>query len=60
MDIRRLPASQGLVWFRQAIDLGAKNPRAVFGAALLAIAALYAAALLMVLVPATCMVGGKA
>jgi hypothetical protein len=60
MDIRRLPASQGLVWFRQAIDLGAKNPRAVFGAALLAIAALYAAALLMVLVLATLMLGGKA
>ena len=60
MDIRRLPASQGLVWFRQAIDLGAKNPRAVFGAALLAIASLYTAALLMVLVLATLMLGGKA
>ena len=60
MDIRRLPASQGLVWFRQAIDLGAKNPRAVFGAAFLAIAALYAAALLMVLVLTTLMLGGKA
>lgn len=43
MDIRRLPASQGLVWFRQTIDLGARNPRAVFGAAALAIVALYAA-----------------
>jgi len=60
MDIRKLPASQGLVWFRQAIDLGAKNPRAVFGAALLAIASLYTAALLMVLVLATLMLGGKA
>ena len=49
MDIRRLPASQGLAWFRQAIDLGAKNPRAVFGAAALAIVALYAAALVMAL-----------
>ena len=60
MDIRRLPASQGLVWFRQAIDLGAKNPRAGFGAALLAIAALYAAVLVMVLVLTTFMLGGKA
>lgn len=57
MDIRRLPASHGLVWFRQAIDLGAKNPRAVFGAALLLIAALYAAVLAMALVLAM-LVGG--
>jgi hypothetical protein len=60
MDIRKLPAMQGLVWFRQAIDLGAKNPRAVFGASLLAIAALYTAALLMVLLLATLLLGGKA
>ncbi|MDE2408173.1 MAG: DUF2189 domain-containing protein [Xanthomonadaceae bacterium] len=60
MDIRRLPATQGWVWFRQAIDLGSKNPRAVFGAALLSIAALYAALLLMVLVLASLMFGGKA
>lgn len=60
MDIRRLPASQGWVWFRQAIDLGARNPRAVLGAALLMIAALYAAVLLMVLVLALLVGGGKA
>jgi len=60
MDIRRLPASQGLVWFRQAIDLGAKNPRAVFGAALLLIAALYAAALLMALILAAVVGSGSA
>ncbi|MFT4178386.1 MAG: BPSS1780 family membrane protein [Thermomonas sp.] len=49
MQIRKLSAGQGLVWFKQAIDLGAKNPRAVFGAALLLILALYAAALLLAL-----------
>ena len=42
MDIRGLPVGQGLVWFRQAIDLGGKNPRAVFGAALLMALALAA------------------
>lgn len=60
MDIRDLPASQGLVWFRQAIDLGAKNPRAVFGASVLAIAALYAAALALAVIMAALVVGGKA
>lgn len=60
MDIRRLPAMQGLVWFRQAIDLGSKNPRAVFGAALLLIASLYMAALLMALVLAALVGGGAA
>ena len=58
MDIRDLPASQGLVWFRQAIDLGAKNPRAVFGAAALAIIALYAAALALALVLGLLLAGG--
>lgn len=41
MDIRALPVSQGLSWFKQAIDLGARNPRAVFGAAFLLIIAMY-------------------
>ena len=50
MEIRALPVGQGLAWFKQAIDLGARNPRAVFGAALLLILALYAAVLLMALV----------
>lgn len=59
MDIRRLPASQGLVWFRQAIDLGAKNPRAVFGAAALAIIALYAAVLALALLMSMLLAGGK-
>lgn len=60
MDIRRLPTSQGMVWFRQAIDLGAKNPRAVFGASLLVIGALYATAILMAVVISALAVGGKA
>lgn len=60
MDIRAVPAGQGLAWFKQAIDLGGRNPRAVFGAALLLIAALYAAALLMALVLAAVVgVGGQ-
>lgn len=50
MDIRALPVSQGLTWFKQAIDLGGRNPRAVFGAALLLIASLYAAAMLTALI----------
>jgi hypothetical protein len=45
MDIRTQPIGQGLAWFKQAFDLGARNPRAVFGAALLLILALYAVAL---------------
>ena len=57
MDIRRLPAGQGLVWFKQAIDLGAKNPRAMFGAAMLLIATLYTAVLVMALV-LSLLVGG--
>lgn len=56
MDIRVLPVGQGLAWFKQAIDLGSRNPRAVFGAAVLLILALYAAVLLMVLV-VTALVG---
>lgn len=45
MDIRALPVSQGLSWFKQAIDLGARNPRAVFGAALILIITMYTAVL---------------
>ncbi len=52
MDIRAVPVSQGLVWFKQAIDLGARNPRAVFGGALLLIGALYVVALVFALLGA--------
>lgn len=52
MDIRALPVSQGLSWFKQAIDLGARNPRAVFGAALLLIIAMYTSVLAVALLAA--------
>jgi hypothetical protein len=60
MDIRALPVGQGLAWFKQAIDLGGRNPRAVFGAALLLILALYSAAMLMALVMAVMVGAGEA
>lgn len=60
MEIRSLPVGQGLAWFKQAIDLGGKNPRAVFGAALLLILALYAAMLAMALGVAALVMGGQA
>ncbi len=59
MEIRRLPATQGLAWFRLSVELGSKNPRAVFGAAMLLIATLYAAVLAMALV-LSLLVGGEA
>ena len=52
MDIRVLPVGQGLSWFKQAIDLGARNPRAVFGAALLVIIAMYTTVLAVALLAA--------
>lgn len=60
MDIRSLPVGQGLTWFKQAIDLGGRNPRAVFGAALLLILALYVAVLLVALGLAALVKGGQA
>lgn len=42
MEIRTLPISQGLTWFKQAIDLGGHNPKGVFGAAALMIVVFYA------------------
>jgi hypothetical protein len=60
MDIRVLPVGQGLAWFKQAIDLGSRNPRAVFGAALLLILALYTAAMLLALVLAVMVGAGGA
>ena len=41
MQVRKLPVAQGLAWFKAALDLGARNPRAIFGAALLFIATIY-------------------
>ena len=58
MDIRVQPIGQGLAWFKQAIDLGARNPRAVFGAALLLILALYAVAFVAA-IAAAAIIGGS-
>lgn len=58
MEVRKVPVSQGLAWFRAAIDLGARNPKAVFGAALLFIAVMYLVAAVMGLVVAV--LGGGA
>lgn len=41
MQIHKVPASHGARWFVQAVNVGARNPRAVFGAALLFVATLY-------------------
>lgn len=41
MTIRSLPISRAWAWFLQAVNLGVRNPRAVFGAALLMVASLY-------------------
>jgi len=41
MQVRKVPTRQGLAWFRDAINLGSRNPKAVFGAALLLIGAMY-------------------
>ncbi len=57
MEIRKLPIGQGVRWFRQAIDLGTRNPKAVFGAALLLLLTLYAAALLLMLPAITALQG---
>jgi hypothetical protein len=50
MQVRKIPVSQGLAWFRATIDLGARNPKAVFGAALLFMATLYLFAVVMAVV----------
>ncbi len=41
MHIRPLPPAQAWRWFVEAVNLGVRNPRAVFGAALLLVATLY-------------------
>ena len=39
--IRKVPLTHGAQWLIRAINLGTRNPRAIFGAALLLIAVLY-------------------
>lgn len=40
-SVRKVPLTHGAQWLKRAINLGTRNPRAIFGAALLLIAALY-------------------
>lgn len=40
-SIRKVPLTHGAQWLMRAINLGRRNPRAIFGAALLLIAVLY-------------------
>lgn len=49
MNVRKLPVSQGLVWMKEAINIGRRNPQAVFGAAALFVVAIYCAAALAVM-----------
>lgn len=39
--VRKVPLTHGAQWLKRAINLGTRNPRAIFGAALLLIAMLY-------------------
>jgi len=55
MQVRKLPLAQGLAWFRAAIDLGARNPKAVFGASMLFIATIYLLAVVLGVVAVTVM-----
>ena len=47
-QIRKVPVRQGLAWFVQAINVGRRSPRAIFGAALLFICTLYGVGLILV------------
>lgn len=49
MNIRKVPAQNGIDWLRRAVNVGGRNPRAVFGAAALFFVTLYAVAALAVL-----------
>lgn len=49
MNIRKLPVAQGVAWVREAINVGVRNPRAIFGAAALFVGALYVLAALAVM-----------
>ncbi|WP_242111909.1 hypothetical protein [Luteimonas aquatica] len=49
MQVRKQPIGQAFAWIRQAINLGTRNPRAIFGASLLMMATLYLAVTVMML-----------
>ncbi|HEY5804462.1 MAG TPA: DUF2189 domain-containing protein [Lysobacter sp.] len=58
-QIRKVPVRQGFAWFMQAVNVGRRNPRAVFGASLLFICTLYGVGLLLVLPVAMLARGGQ-
>ncbi|AXK73139.1 DUF2189 domain-containing protein [Lysobacter sp. TY2-98] len=49
MNVRKVPVAQGVEWMKQAVNIGRRNPRAVFGAAVLFLCTLYFASVLAVL-----------
>ncbi|TZF88135.1 hypothetical protein [Cognatilysobacter lacus] len=49
MNVLKVPVSRGLDWMKAAVNVGVRNPRAVFGAAALFLATLYLFAVLAVL-----------
>lgn len=57
-QIRKVPARRGLDWFLHAVNLGRRNPRAIFGASLLMMCTLYLVALVLS-VPAATVLSNK-
>ncbi|WP_133501463.1 BPSS1780 family membrane protein [Cognatilysobacter terrigena] len=49
MNVRKVPVAQGVEWMKEAVNIGRRNPRAVFGAAVLFLCTLYLASVLAVL-----------
>ncbi|MGN7917218.1 BPSS1780 family membrane protein [Lysobacter sp. 22409] len=55
--MRKVPLTHGVQWLIRAINLGTRNPRAIFGAAVLFMAVLYLLALVLA-TPARSLAGG--
>ncbi len=49
MNVRKVPVLRGFDWMKAAVNIGTRNPRAVFGAAALFLCTLYLFAVLAVL-----------
>ena len=49
MNVRKVPLAHGVEWMKAAINVGTRNPRAVFGAAVLFLCTLYFAGALAIL-----------
>lgn len=58
-SIRKVPLSHGVQWLVRAINLGTRNPRAIFGAAVLFMAVLYLM-LMLLATPARSLAGDAA